>query len=161
VASCKTHRHHLGDRVDVEAVSDCAAAQGLRESDRELVEERIDDAKPWHNLGRCRVAAVQFADGRFVQRTTSTFDLSHHLGGMGDVVDDERMIQRGFGNVQRRFLEDRRVKRTPAHVLTVGEQLVFRPHRAPVCFADGKSSPRERHLGLLRSWLGPYTLPLD
>ena len=37
------HRHHLGDRIDVEAVSDCAAAQGLRKSDGELFEERIMD----------------------------------------------------------------------------------------------------------------------
>ncbi len=191
------HRHHLRDGVDVEAVSHCAAAQGLRKSNGKLFEEGIDDAKPWHNLGRRCVAAVQFADRRFVQRTaqvdledlgvtvvfpfgrrprwrhadvaraeespfaTSAFDLSHHLGWMGDVVDDERMIQRGFSDVKRRFLENRGVKRTPAHVLTVGEQLVFGPHRAPVRFADGKGSPLERHLGLLRSWLGSYTLPPD
>jgi hypothetical protein len=71
------------------------------------------------------------------------------------------MIQRGFSNVERRFLEDGCVKRTPTHILTVGEQLVFGPHRAPVCFGDGKGIPLERHPGLLRSWLGPYTLPSD
>ena len=43
----------------------------------------------------------------------------------------------------------------------IGEQLVFGPHRAPVCFGDGKGSPLERHLDLLRSWLGSYTLPPD
>ena len=92
---------------------------------------------------------------------TGAFDLSHHLGGMGDVVDDERMFQRGFGNVERRFLEDGCVKRTPAHILTVGEHIVFRAHRAPECLADGKGNPLERHLDLLRSWLGSYTLPPD
>jgi hypothetical protein len=197
VGSSKVHRHHLRNGVDVEAVSDCAAPQGLGKSDGKLFEEGIDDAKPWHNLGRRCVTAIQFADRRFVQRTAQvdledlgvtvvfpfgrcprwshadvartqqslfamgTFDLSHHLGGMGDVVDDERMIQCGLGNVERRFLEDGGVKRTPARILTVGEQLVFRPHRAPVCLADGKGNPLERHPDLLRSWFGSYTLPPD
>ena len=45
---------------------------------------------------------------------TSAFDLSHHLGGMGDVVDDECIIQRRE-NVERRFLKDglREAQRQP------------------------------------------------
>src|SRR5262249_17672246 len=89
------------------------------------------------------------------------FDLPSHLAGVRDVVDDERMIEGRFGNLQRRFPEDSCMKRPPADVLAVCPKLVLRPQRAPMCFAGGKQGIRQRHRGLLGSWWGSYTLPRD
>ena len=76
---------------------------------------------------------------------------------MCDVVDDERVIQRRLADVEGRLPENRRVQRSPADVLAVGEELVFGPHRAPVGLACcERTAVRRQHLHLLEGFrLGP------
>ena len=121
----------------------------LAQRDRQLLEQRVDDAEAWHNLGRRGVAAVELAD--------RAFDAPRHLARVRDVIDDERVIECRFGDVKRRFLEDRRVQRTPADILAVRDELVLGPQRAAVCFDGSKERVGGSHVLLPSSW-GPFLM---
>src|SRR6266850_3031858 len=68
MSSCQVHGHHLSERVDIKPVFGGAVAQGSGDGNRKLLEHRIKNCEPRYKLSVGRVAIVDLADGRLIDR---------------------------------------------------------------------------------------------
>src|SRR5881409_3514350 len=81
MGSCEMHGHHLGQRIDVESILRSSISKRRGDRDRQLLEHGIENCKPRYELGMSRVAVVDFADRRLVNRATEV-----HLQNLGMAV---------------------------------------------------------------------------
>jgi hypothetical protein len=69
-----------------------------------------------------------------------------NLGRAAQVINQRRMMHRSFDGVERGFLDDSGVQRSPAQIVAIGKHAVLRPLGPPMRLADGKYGvAREQH----------------